>query len=66
MDKFATLIEILRDRAFQKSDQIAYTFLKNGETEEVSLTCQQLDLAARATSCDGFNVLNDYDRGKRR
>ncbi len=48
MDKFATLIEILRNRAFQKSDQIAYTFLKNGETEEVSLTYQQLDLEARA------------------
>ncbi|MCP2728621.1 fatty acyl-AMP ligase [Limnofasciculus baicalensis] len=48
MDRFATLIEILRDRAFQKSNQIAYTFLKNGETEEVSLSYQQLDLEARA------------------
>ncbi|MGK7902712.1 MAG: fatty acyl-AMP ligase [Hormoscilla sp.] len=45
---YATLIDILRDRAIGQSNQKAYTFLKNGEAESDSLTYHELDLKARA------------------
>jgi acyl-CoA synthetase (AMP-forming)/AMP-acid ligase II len=43
-----TLVDILRYRALYQPDKLAYTFLGDGETEEVSLTYQQLDEKARA------------------
>ncbi|HEV7860841.1 MAG TPA: amino acid adenylation domain-containing protein, partial [Pyrinomonadaceae bacterium] len=43
-----TLIELLRGRAFNQPSQKAYTFLKDGETEEVCLTYGELDRQARA------------------
>nr|VFJ49400.1 MAG: HAD-superfamily phosphatase, subfamily IIIC/FkbH-like domain-containing protein/thioester reductase domain-containing protein [Candidatus Kentron sp. FW] len=43
-----TLVELLRRRAKTQSDKTAYTFLKNGETEEASLTYGRLDEQARA------------------
>ncbi|MEK8016255.1 MAG: SDR family NAD(P)-dependent oxidoreductase [Candidatus Parabeggiatoa sp.] len=43
-----TLVEILRHRAQTQPNQTAYTFLKDGETEEVSLTYAQLDQRVRA------------------
>ncbi|MCV3212501.1 AMP-binding protein [Plectonema radiosum NIES-515] len=43
-----TLVDILRYRALYQPDKLAYTFLGGGETEEVSLTYQQLDEKARA------------------
>ena len=43
-----TLVDILRYRAAHQSEQIAYTFLVDGESQEVSLTYQQLDQQARA------------------
>ncbi|TMD59343.1 MAG: fatty acyl-AMP ligase [Chloroflexi bacterium] len=44
----STLVEILRWRAFHQPDRLAYTFLQDGETEEVHLTYAQLDQRARA------------------
>ncbi len=43
----STLVELLRGRALHQPDQRAYTFLVDGETEEVHLTYGELDLQAR-------------------
>ncbi|MBW4594270.1 MAG: fatty acyl-AMP ligase [Brasilonema angustatum HA4187-MV1] len=48
MDKFSTFLDILQYRAIHQSEQIAYTFLLNGETESVSLTYQELERKAQA------------------
>lgn len=45
---FSTLVDILRYRAQTQPDQIAYTFLLDGEDQSVSLTYQALDKKARA------------------
>ncbi|HKR15461.1 MAG TPA: non-ribosomal peptide synthase/polyketide synthase [Pyrinomonadaceae bacterium] len=44
----ATLIELLRWRAREKSDEVGYIFLADGETQELSLTYGELDRRARA------------------
>ena len=44
----ASLVELLGHRARNQPDKAAYTFLKDGEVEEASLTHAQLDLRARA------------------
>ncbi|ACC80747.1 fatty acyl-AMP ligase [Nostoc punctiforme] len=46
-EKFATLIELLRFRAFSQPDEIAYTFLLEGEKDTVNLTYAQLDKQAQ-------------------
>lgn len=38
----ATLIELLDQRALQQPDQLAYTFLLDGETSELHLTYGEL------------------------
>src|SRR5581483_3609542 len=43
-----TLVDILRWRALNQPDQRAYTYLVDGETEEMSMTYAQLDRGARA------------------
>ena len=43
-----TLVDLLRDRAISQPNQLAYTFLVDGETEEASLTYQELDQKAYA------------------
>jgi acyl transferase domain-containing protein/acyl-CoA synthetase (AMP-forming)/AMP-acid ligase II/acyl carrier protein len=45
---FSTLIELLRYRALNQSQKIAYTFLLDGEIESISLTYKELDQKARA------------------
>jgi acyl-CoA synthetase (AMP-forming)/AMP-acid ligase II/acyl carrier protein len=50
--KPATLIDILGYRATHQPDQIAYTFLIDGEREEISLTYQALDQRARSIAAD--------------
>lgn len=44
----ATLTDLLRSRAEHQPDRLAYTFLKDGETDEVRLTYSELDRQARA------------------
>jgi len=48
LDKFSTLIELLSNKVQNQPEQRAYTFLRDGETEENSLTYRELDLQARA------------------
>lgn len=44
----ATLVELLRERALSDPTRQAYTFLTDGETQEVHLSCGELDQRARA------------------
>ncbi|MCC5600913.1 AMP-binding protein [Nostoc favosum] len=44
----ATLVNLLRYRAQQQTNHVPYTFLVDGETEEVSFTYETLDQKARA------------------
>src|SRR5215203_1379522 len=46
--KSATLVEMLRGRALADPARQAYTFLTDGEMQEVHLTCGELDQRARA------------------
>ena len=46
--KAVTFVDLLRYRAVHQPEQIAYTFLVDGETEAVSLTYKELDCKARA------------------
>ena len=43
-----TLVDLLRQRAERQADDLAYTFLVDGESEEVHLTYGELDRQARA------------------
>lgn len=45
--KLSTLVELLRWRADRQSDQRAYLYLENGETEQSQLTYAELDRWAR-------------------
>ena len=45
---YSTLVEILRWRALHQPDRLVYTFLPDGETEELHLTYADLDRRARA------------------
>ncbi|WP_392535639.1 fatty acyl-AMP ligase [Nostoc sp. C117] len=44
---FSTLVELLQYRAIHEPQKPAYTFLVDGETEEVSITYQKLEQRAR-------------------
>jgi acyl-CoA synthetase (AMP-forming)/AMP-acid ligase II len=46
----STLVELLRFRASEDADRIAYTFLLNGDVEEGHVTYGELDLRARAVA----------------
>ena len=48
MSNYSTLVELLQYRTQHQSHQTAYTFLVDGETEEVNLTYQELDRQSRA------------------
>ncbi len=43
-----TLVDLLRERATQQPEQIGYTFLVDGETQEARLTYEALDRQSRA------------------
>ncbi|MEH2067483.1 MAG: AMP-binding protein [Nostoc sp.] len=44
---FTTVVDLLRYRAIYQPQQTAYTFLVDGETQEVSITYQELDLQSQ-------------------
>ena len=44
----STLVELLRWRALHQPDQLAYTFLLDGESSEATFTYGELDRQARA------------------
>jgi acyl transferase domain-containing protein/acyl-CoA synthetase (AMP-forming)/AMP-acid ligase II/acyl carrier protein len=44
----STLVELLRHRALHEPDRLAYAYLIDGETEEVTFTYKELDQRARA------------------
>lgn len=48
LNKFSTLVELLRYRASSQPERIAYIFLRDGEIEEARLTYGELDQNARA------------------
>src|SRR5258708_18610573 len=43
-----TLVDLLRSRSFEQSHRPAYTFLHDGESEEIDLTYADLDEQARS------------------
>jgi len=57
-----TLVEILRHRAQNQPNQTAYTFLKDGEMEEVSLTYAQLDQRVRAIAVKLQSIVTPGER----
>ncbi|NET00655.1 MAG: fatty acyl-AMP ligase [Sphaerospermopsis sp. SIO1G1] len=48
MSNFSTLVELLRWRAVNQTDKLAYTFLVDGKKEGATLTYSELDHVARA------------------
>ncbi|ACC81529.1 hybrid non-ribosomal peptide synthetase/type I polyketide synthase [Nostoc punctiforme] len=48
----ATFVDLLSYRSLSQPNQIAYTFLVDGDTEEVKLTYQELDQKARAIAVE--------------
>ncbi|TAE59165.1 MAG: fatty acyl-AMP ligase [Nostocales cyanobacterium] len=48
MSNFSTLVELLRWRAVNQTDKLAYTFLVDGKKEGATLTYSELDHTARA------------------
>ena len=63
-----TLIELLNKRAQNQPDQIGYTFLKDGETEEINLTYAELEqrvrgIAAKLQNRAGERALLLYPTG---
>ncbi|XYI03749.1 amino acid adenylation domain-containing protein [Sorangium sp. So ce1128] len=57
-----TLVGLLRYRATEQPDRLAYTFLLDGETQETTLTYAQLDRRARAV---GATLESRGARGER-
>ena len=45
-----TFVDIVRSRASQDGEKLAYTFLVDGDTQELNLAFQELDLNARAVA----------------
>ncbi|WP_028778293.1 non-ribosomal peptide synthetase [Shimazuella kribbensis] len=67
---FTTLIDILRYRAKYQGDQKAYTFLKDGDKDEISYTYETLDIRARSIAAwlqtkvkSGERVMLFYHQG---
>src|ERR1044072_6921129 len=59
VDVRQTLIELVRGRLPRQVNQTAYTFLVDGETEEINLTDGELDARARAIAAR-LQHLNAY------
>ncbi len=54
--KCNTLVDLLSSLASHQPNKIAYTFLEDGETQEISLTYQELDRQARAIATQILSV----------
>ena len=61
-DAFSTLVELLRFRAHYQPEQETYTFLLDGETDQVSLTYKELDRLAQIVGGVLQNVAAPGDR----
>jgi len=48
--EYATIVDILRDRSFKMPHTQAFTFLEDGETQELTLTYYELDRRSRAVA----------------
>ena len=46
--KFKTLVDLLQNRAIENPKQIGYSFLIDGETDQINLTYQQLEQRSQA------------------
>lgn len=57
-----TLVDLLHDLTTQHPDQVAYTFLENGDQENDTLTYRQLDEKARAIAAYLQTQLSPGDR----
>ena len=62
MNEYLTIIDILRDRSQNLPNQIAYTFLPDGETESGSLTYQQLEIKVQAIAAYLQSIIIPGDR----
>ncbi|MEL7510339.1 MAG: AMP-binding protein [Cyanobacteria bacterium J06554_1] len=60
--KLSSLIELLEQRANHQPNQRAYTFLIDGETEEVNITYAELDRQARAVAAHLQTVISPGER----
>jgi acyl-CoA synthetase (AMP-forming)/AMP-acid ligase II len=60
--KAVTLVDILHERADSQPQKTAYTFLVDGETEEISLTYGQLEQRAKAIATYLQSVSSPQDR----
>lgn len=48
--EFPTIVDILRWRAIHQPEKLAFTYLVNGETEEATLTYEEMDRQARSVA----------------
>src|SRR5262245_28314779 len=62
MSQYASLIELLHDRARLTPDRCAYAFLPDGTAEEARLTYGQLDARARAIAAHLQDQTSSGDR----
>jgi amino acid adenylation domain-containing protein len=61
--KFLTLVDLLRCRALHQPNRTAFTFLKDGKTDEAAnLTYQELNQQARAIAHQLQNLVNKGER----
>ncbi|NES88726.1 MULTISPECIES: fatty acyl-AMP ligase [Okeania] len=62
MPKYSTILDILNHRSQNLPNQIAYTFLPDGETESGSLTYQQLNTQVQAIAAHLQSIIIPEDR----
>jgi acyl-CoA synthetase (AMP-forming)/AMP-acid ligase II len=63
LNKFSTLVELLRYRASSQPERLAYIFLRDGEIEEARLTYGELDQNARAIAAHLQSLEAKGERG---
>lgn len=62
VDNHVTLVGLLQKRAEKSPDDLAYSFLSNGEDLEASLTYSRLDAEAKNTACRLLAIGKPGDR----